>query len=64
MTAILIAAGLGHVNIDKVRQSIENCEPVRKSNIYNIPAYGLYLSDVEYKREGNIFSLWLLSIVW
>jgi tRNA U38,U39,U40 pseudouridine synthase TruA len=55
MSAVILAAGLGDVSLDDVRQLVDDPDKavVRKTNIYDVPPYALYLTDVEYDAKGT-----------
>lgn len=54
MTAVILAAGLGDLTLDDVRQLVEEPDKaiIRKTNIYDVPSFALYLTNVEYDPKG------------
>ena len=54
MSGVMLAAGLGDIGIDDVRQLVDEPDKavVRKTNIYNVPPYALYLTNIEYDSKG------------
>lgn len=54
MSGVMLAAGLGDIGIDDVRQLVDEPDTavLRKTNIYNVPPYALYLTNVEYDSKG------------
>jgi tRNA U38,U39,U40 pseudouridine synthase TruA len=60
MSAVLIAAGQGHLSVEKVHELVENpteTGAVNKTSIYNVPPYALYLTNVEYQDKGKYHGL-------
>ena len=55
MSGVMLAAGLGDITLDDVRQLVDDPDKafIRKTNIYDVPPYALYLTDVEYESKGT-----------
>jgi len=56
MSAVLIAAGQGHLSLEKVCDLVQNPSEtgaVTKTSIYNVPPHALYLTNVEYQDKGE-----------
>jgi tRNA pseudouridine(38-40) synthase len=58
MTGVLLAAGCRDISLDDVRKLVDNPDQgsLCKTNVYDIPPYGLYMANIEYDPKDLIFN--------
>jgi len=67
MAAMMLSVGYGDTSLEELSAMVNaptNVAEFRQQHIFDIPPYGLYLTDVMYKESGKFYIVWYTVSLW